>query len=115
MIPPRRLVLSGGGIKVISIVGALKVLEEKKCLRSLREVSGVSAGAWLGFMIAGGLSIGSIEKMVLDLDFGVIRNLTPDAFLGLLGLGLSMGQWLCVPMILFGLYLMRRHAYSKSS
>jgi len=29
----------------------------------------------------------------------------PDAFLGLLGLGLSMGQWLCVPMIAFGIVL----------
>ena len=26
----------------------------------------------------------------------------PDSFLGLLGLGLSMGQWLCLPMILVG-------------
>lgn len=29
----------------------------------------------------------------------------PDDFLGLLGLGLSMGQWLCVPMILGGMAL----------
>lgn len=32
----------------------------------------------------------------------------PDAFLGLLGLGLSMGQWLSIPMILFGFYLLKR-------
>ena len=29
----------------------------------------------------------------------------PDAHLGLLGLGLSMGQWLCVPMVLGGAML----------
>jgi phosphatidylglycerol:prolipoprotein diacylglycerol transferase len=29
----------------------------------------------------------------------------PDDFLGLLALNMSMGQWLCVPMILFGLWL----------
>jgi phosphatidylglycerol:prolipoprotein diacylglycerol transferase len=29
----------------------------------------------------------------------------PDAFLGLLALGLSMGQWLCLPMIAGGLWL----------
>ncbi|AGX87718.1 prolipoprotein diacylglyceryl transferase [Candidatus Symbiobacter mobilis] len=29
----------------------------------------------------------------------------PDAHLGLLGLGLSMGQWLCVPMVLGGMAL----------
>ena len=30
----------------------------------------------------------------------------PDAFLGLLAAGLSMGQWLCVPMVLAGVGLM---------
>ena len=30
----------------------------------------------------------------------------PDAQLGLLTFGLSMGQWLCVPMIAFGIYLL---------
>ena len=27
----------------------------------------------------------------------------PDAFLGLLALGMSMGQWLCVPMVVAGI------------
>ena len=39
--------------------------------------------------------------------YGVLRFITeyfrePDAFLGFLALGLSMGQWLCVPMIVGG-------------
>jgi len=29
----------------------------------------------------------------------------PDAFLGLLAFGLSMGQWLCLPMIAAGAVL----------
>jgi phosphatidylglycerol:prolipoprotein diacylglycerol transferase len=29
----------------------------------------------------------------------------PDAFLGLLALGLTMGQWLCLPMIVGGIAL----------
>ena len=29
----------------------------------------------------------------------------PDAYLGLLALGLSMGQWLCVPMMAAGVML----------
>lgn len=82
MIPPRQLVLSGGGIKVISIVGALRVLEEKNLLKQLRVVSGVSAGAWLAFMISTGLTMKVIEKMVVELDFGNIRNLSADAILG---------------------------------
>jgi phosphatidylglycerol:prolipoprotein diacylglycerol transferase len=41
------------------------------------------------------------------LGYGIGRFITeyfrePDAFLGYLSLGLSMGQWLCVPMILSG-------------
>jgi phosphatidylglycerol:prolipoprotein diacylglycerol transferase len=32
----------------------------------------------------------------------------PDRFLGTLALGLSMGQWLCVPMIALGLWLLLR-------
>ena len=39
--------------------------------------------------------------------YGVFRFIAeyfrePDAFLGILSLGMSMGQWLCVPMIVGG-------------
>lgn len=34
----------------------------------------------------------------------------PDRFLGTLSLGLSMGQWLSIPMIMFGAYLLFRKA-----
>ena len=42
--------------------------------------------------------------------YGVFRFIAeffrePDDFLGLLSLGMSMGQWLCVPMILAGIAL----------
>jgi phosphatidylglycerol:prolipoprotein diacylglycerol transferase len=42
--------------------------------------------------------------------YGVLRFAAefarePDSFLGLLGLGLSMGQWLCLPMIGAGVIL----------
>jgi phosphatidylglycerol---prolipoprotein diacylglyceryl transferase len=45
------------------------------------------------------------------LGYGVFRFVAeffrePDAHLGLLSLGMSMGQWLCVPMIVGGLALM---------
>jgi phosphatidylglycerol:prolipoprotein diacylglycerol transferase len=41
------------------------------------------------------------------LGYGVLRFVAeyfrePDAFLGLLALGMSMGQWLCLPMIVLG-------------
>ena len=42
--------------------------------------------------------------------YGVFRFIAeffrePDAFLGVLALGMSMGQWLCLPMIIFGVNL----------
>jgi phosphatidylglycerol:prolipoprotein diacylglycerol transferase len=43
--------------------------------------------------------------------YGVLRFIVeyfrePDSFLGLQALGLSRGQWLCVPMVLIGIALM---------
>ena len=62
--------------------------------------------------------VGQISGLFL-LGYGVCRFLAeyarePDAFLGLLGLGLSMGQWLCVPMIICGIYLMQRRSSSSA-
>lgn len=82
MIPPRRLVLSGGGVKVISMVGALNVLDEKNYLRALKEVIGVSAGAFLAFIVSTGCPLKKIEELILELNFGIIRNMSPEAFLG---------------------------------
>jgi len=82
MIPPRQIVLSGGGIRVCSTVGVLKVLEERNMLHSVRHIGGVSAGAWLAFMVASGLKMSVIQKIIHEVDFSIIRNITPDAFLG---------------------------------
>jgi phosphatidylglycerol:prolipoprotein diacylglycerol transferase len=53
---------------------------------------------------------GSVCALFL-IGYGTLRFIAefarePDSFLGLLALGLSMGQWLCVPMILGGLWLL---------
>ena len=50
--------------------------------------------------------VGAVSGAFL-VGYGVFRFIAeyfrePDAFLGLLALGMSMGQWLCVPMILGG-------------
>ena len=39
----------------------------------------------------------------------------PDAHLGLLSLGMSMGQWLCVPMVLAGIWMWRWSARQQGS
>lgn len=78
----KRLVFSGGGIKVVSILGSLQVLEEKGHLKRLKEVCGVSAGAWLAFMVASGYPIVKIHELILSLDFSVIRNMSAEALIG---------------------------------
>lgn len=55
--------------------------------------------------------VGAVSAVFL-LGYGSFRFLVeftrePDSFLGLLSLGMSMGQWLCVPMLLGGVYLLR--------
>ena len=82
MIPPRRVLISGGGIKVISIVGALSALEKAGTLVKVKEYCGVSAGAFLAFLLASGLPIHSISTLITELNFGIIRNMSPEAFLG---------------------------------
>ena len=54
-------------------------------------------------------AVGQVSGLFL-LGYGFFRFMAefarePDSFLGLLSLGLSMGQWLSVPMIGFGIYL----------
>lgn len=62
--------------------------------------------------------VGSISALFLMLygSFRFVVEFTrePDAHLGLLGLGLSMGQWLSLPMVLIGIVLLW-HCYDKPS
>lgn len=55
-------------------------------------------------------ALGQVSALFL-MGYGVLRFIAeyfrePDAHLGLLNMGLSMGQWLCVPMVLGGALLM---------
>ncbi len=76
----------------------------------------VGEGLCLGFVLwiyaAKQRRVGQVSGAFL-LGYGLFRFLAefarePDSFLGLLSLGLSMGQWLSVPMIGFGIYLLFR-------
>ncbi len=54
-------------------------------------------------------SRGQVSAMFL-IGYGCLRFLAefarePDSFLGILALGMTMGQWLCVPMIAAGIWL----------
>ena len=56
--------------------------------------------------------MGAVSGLFL-VGYGLMRFVAeyfrePDAFLGLLALNLSMGQWLCVPMVALGAWLWQR-------
>ena len=72
---------------------------------------GLILGIFLWIYSSKSRRVGQVSGFFL-LGYGICRFLAefarePDAFLGLLDLGLSMGQWLSVPMIILGVYLMR--------
>jgi NTE family protein len=84
LIPPRKLCLSGGGIRAVAFVGALEVLQKKKLLANIKEYIGVSAGALIGFLLAIGYTLQELKRLVLEFDFGLIRNLEPENTLSFL-------------------------------
>lgn len=92
-IPPRRLVLAGGGIRVVSYVGVLEALEERNLLKYIREFCGVSAGALSALMLALGYSVDFIRRFVLKYDFTNVRSIDPDHVLEFLDeYGIDTGE-----------------------
>ena len=73
-------------------------------------LEGVVLFVILWFYSAKPRPLGAVSGMFL-ICYGVFRFLVeftrePDAFLGLLALGLSMGQWLSLPMIAGGILML---------
>jgi phosphatidylglycerol:prolipoprotein diacylglycerol transferase len=73
---------------------------------------GIILGIVLWWYASKPRGLGQVSGLFL-LGYGTFRFLAefarePDSFLGLLSLGLSMGQWLSLPMIIFGVYLLNR-------
>lgn len=81
LIPPRRIVLSGGGIRALAHLGALDVLDKKGLMKNVREYVGVSAGAFVGFSLMIGYTIAELKMLCSVFDFGLLRNLDPESAL----------------------------------
>ena len=93
MIPPRRIALSGGGMKGIAHVGALEVLEARGLLSSVKEYLGTSAGALISFCIVIGYTLCELRSLCSVLDFTQTQNLDLDTILNFpTGLGLDDGK-----------------------
>lgn len=81
LIPPRKIVLSGGGIRALAHLGALEILESKGLLKVVKEYVGVSAGAFVGFSLVIGYTLQELKMLCSVFDFSVLRNLDPEAAL----------------------------------
>ena len=60
----KKLVISGGGIKGLSICGVLEWLEDNtKILDSIEEIYGSSIGAYIGFFLGLGIPLKNIAQI----------------------------------------------------
>ena len=75
LLPPKRICLSGGGIRAVAFLGALEALHQKKLLRSVKEYVGISAGAFICFGICIGYTLQEMKKIAFEFDFSHIRSL----------------------------------------
>ena len=68
--PPRSLVLGGGGIRGFSFVGALKYLEQRRPLReAFTHVAGTSIGSLIGLMVVLGYTVCEMEEETFHFNF----------------------------------------------
>ncbi len=94
-IPPLRLALCGGGMRCIAHVGVFKALSEHSCLTCVKEILGISAGALFSLLFVLEYTIPEIERLALEFDFSLLRNIDPDSFFNFpLTFGLDSGAGL---------------------
>ena len=92
-IPPRRIGLCGGGIRGIAHVGVMKALSEEGFLPNIKEVAGISAGAFFALLWVLDYTVAQIEQLSLEFDFAILRNIEPETVLSFpLTFGLDEGQ-----------------------
>ena len=81
MIPPLRLVLSGGGIRGIAYVGCFLALKKRKLLKRVNEILSVSCGAMFGFAFSLGYSPKELETFIEKFDFTLMQDIEPEHIL----------------------------------
>lgn len=84
------VVLEGGGVKGIGLVGALVALTEAGY--QLNRISGTSAGAIVGSLVAAGLSGDRLKERALSLDYAKFRDPSLLDRIPLAGQGLALLQ-----------------------
>ncbi|MGH7196543.1 MAG: patatin-like phospholipase family protein [Candidatus Saccharimonadales bacterium] len=82
------IVMEGGGVKGIGLVGALSVLSASGY--NFRRIAGTSAGAIVGSLVAAGIPVSALEKLMSDIRYGEFRDEGFLDRLGFIGKGLSL-------------------------
>ena len=92
-IPPRRIALCGGGIRGVAHVGVMKAFHDHGIFNHIKEVIGISAGAFIGLLWTLEYTIPQMELLALEFDFTVLRNFEPESILSFpLTFGLDDGS-----------------------
>ena len=81
LIPPKRIIFTGGGLRSLGHFGVLEVLQKKGLLRSVKEYVGVSAGALVAFSTILGYTIQEMKSVVTEFDFTILQNAHPELVL----------------------------------
>jgi predicted acylesterase/phospholipase RssA len=90
---PRIMVMSGGGVKAVAHIGALKTLEAAGCLAAVRTWVGLSAGALIAFGICLGYSLAALHDICERFDFAALQDPAPEGFLSFLdNYGIDTGE-----------------------
>jgi NTE family protein len=75
------LILSGGGIKGIAHIGALKALEEKNILQNITTIAGTSIGGLIASLIVIGYTADELYSFIQLFDLSKIKSINPSKLL----------------------------------
>jgi|TARA_B110000858_G_scaffold26362_1_gene27447 predicted acylesterase/phospholipase RssA len=64
----KTLILSGGGMKAVSIIGTLKYFEEENILKDFKTFIGTSAGAIIAYLIIIGYTSSELTEVISKID-----------------------------------------------
>lgn len=76
----KALVLSGGGVKGLAHLGALKYLEERDLIKKINYYSGTSVGGLIIILYVIGYSAEELFKVLKKIDFKKLQNSSPKNF-----------------------------------
>ena len=77
----KHLVLSGGGLLGISYIGLFKYFEEKDYIKNIQSITGCSAGAIFGSLLAIGYTYNELNSLVKSMIFKEYLTINVDSIL----------------------------------